>query len=71
MPLKVEIDYEAADAIVLASLKDVLETLEKDLANRTPGSLGIFERDYEEDVKILKKHIKAFKRVMKYYGGDL
>ena len=65
----VEIDMDAADKIVVSNLNCMLECLENDYELRKEGrGMAIFEKDKEEDLKILKKHIKSFKTVLKYYG---
>lgn len=69
--LTVEIDYDQADKIVIQNLKSLMEGLEHDYELRKEEGMAIFEYDKKEDLKILKKHIKAFKTVLKYYGDDL
>ena len=70
--ITVEIDYDEADKIVVANLSSMLECLENDYEFRKEdGCVAIFENDKKEDLKILKKHIKSFKTVLKYYEGDL
>ena len=70
--ITVEIDYDEADKIVVANLSSMLECLENDYELRKEDrGMAIFEHDKKEDLKILKKHIKSFKTVLKYYGGDL
>ena len=65
----VEIDMDAADKIVVINLKHMLECLEDDYELRKEDrGMAIFEKDKDEDLKILKKHIKSFKTVLKYYG---
>ena len=65
----VEIDIDAADKIVVANLSSMLELLENDYELRKEDrGMAIFEKDKDEDLKILKEHIKAFKTVIKYYG---
>ena len=65
----VEIDIDAADKITLSNLKEMLECLENDYELRKEDrGMAIFEKDKDEDLKILKEHIKAFKTVIKYYG---
>ena len=67
--ITVEIDYDAADKIVVANLSSMLECLENDYELRKEGrGMAIFEHDKDEDLKLLKKHIKSFKTVLKYYG---
>ena len=67
--LTVEIDYDQADKLVTQNLKALLECLEHDYEVRKEGEgMAIFERDKEKDLALIKKHIKAFKTVIKYYG---
>ena len=68
----VEIDMDAADKIVAVNLKNMLELLEDDYGLRKEDrGMAIFEKDKDEDLRILKKHIKSFRTVLKYYEGDL
>jgi hypothetical protein len=67
--ITVEIDYDEADKIVVANLSSMLECLENDYELRKEGrGMAIFEKNKDEDLKILKKHIQSFKTVLKYYG---
>lgn len=69
MTLTVEIDYDAADKLVTANLKSMLECLQNDYELRKEGrGMAIFEVDKDKDLALLKKHIKSFKTVLKYYG---
>jgi len=68
----IEVEQEQLNIIVKTDLGLMLDSLEKDLArveNNKKGS--IFSLEYEEDRKEIKKHIKSFKRVLRYYGEDL
>jgi hypothetical protein len=65
----VEIDMDEADRITIQNLKHLLECLENDYELRKEDrGMSIFEHDKDKDLKILKKHIKSFKTVLKYYG---
>lgn len=67
--ITVEIDCDEADKIVVANLNDMLECLENDYELRKEDrGMSIFEKDKDKDLKIIKKHIKSFKTVLKYYG---
>lgn len=71
MKVEVEIDWELADIIVTKNLMELLDTMEQDLYSREQGtSMAIFEHDKKEDIKLMKKHIKAMKLVLKYYTGE-
>jgi hypothetical protein len=68
----IEVDSDQLNTIVRADLKLLLESLEDDLSRNEANKRGsIFSMDFEEDQKEIKKHIKAFKRVLKYYGEAL
>jgi hypothetical protein len=68
----VEIDMDSADRITVQNLNNLLECLENDYELRKEDrGMAIFESDKDKDLKILKKHIKSFKTVLKYYVGDL
>ena len=65
----VEIDMDSADRITVQNLNNLLECLENDYELRKEDrGMAIFETDKDKDLKILKKHIKSFKTVLKYYG---
>lgn len=70
--MKVEIEIAAwlENDIVLESLGDHLQALEgclKDLPNVVP----VHTHDVEGERKALKKDIKALRRVLRMYGGDV
>lgn len=68
----IEVEQEQLNIIVKADLKMMLDCLESDLARAKENKNGrTFSLDYDEDRKELKKHIKSFKRVLRYYGEDL
>ena len=72
MKIEVEVDWELSDIIVSKNLKGLLETLEDDYIRRKEGNgMSIFDTDKNKDLKLLKKHIKAMKLILKYYSGDL
>jgi hypothetical protein len=67
--ITVEIDYDEADKFVVSNLKATMECLENDYELRKEDrGMSIFKKDKDEDLKLLKKHIKSFKTVLKYYG---
>jgi hypothetical protein len=69
MKMTIDLEYEQADKITVASLKNILDCLKADLQKAKASDRGwIFHTDKEEDIKEIKKHIKAFKLVLKYYG---
>lgn len=72
MKVEFDLDWELADIIVSKNLSYLLDTLETDLDCRENGhGMAIFDTDKKKDIKILKKHIKAMKLILKYYTGDL
>ena len=72
MKIEVDVDWELSDIIVSKNLKGLLETLEDDYERRKQGTgMSIFDTDKDKDLKLLKKHIKAAKLILKYYSGDL
>jgi hypothetical protein len=71
MNLNVELDWDTVDGIARASMHNILENLQKDLAERKNGDgMAIFVAEQEFDVILLEKHIEAFKLVLKYYGEN-
>ena len=72
MKIEVEVDWELSDIIVSKNLKGLLETLEDDYIRRKEGNgMSIFDTDKDKDLKLLKKHIKAMKLILRYYNGHL
>jgi len=70
--IEVDVDWELTDSIVSKNLSDLLDTLEQDYEKRKQGTgMAIFDTDKDKDLKLLKKHIKAMKLILKYYSGDL
>jgi hypothetical protein len=69
--MKLEIDIDTAETLVVPVLKEGLESLERDLfryENDDDDFIAIFSTDSDEDIKMIKKHIKAFKRVINWYA---
>lgn len=68
--ITVELDWDTIDKITTCSMKSVLENLEVDLENRKEGKIGmaIFDTNKKKDIAEIKRHIDAFKTVLKYYG---
>ena len=72
MKVEFDLDYDEVDKITVNSLKELRNLLENDLERRKEGTgMAIFDTDKDKDVKLLKKQIKAFETVIKYYAGDL
>jgi hypothetical protein len=50
-------------------MKSDLENLEVDLENRKAGTgIAVFDTNKKKDIAEIKRHIDAFKTVLKYYG---
>ena len=62
----IEIPYEAADDITVASLIEHREMLRDDLELQAEN----IEWLHEDDIVNHKKLIKAMNRIIKYYGGE-
>ena len=63
---------EQVDSIVIQELQSVLEYAEKDLKRRKAGKCGvIFEHGIKEDIAAIKRHIDAFKTVLRYWGASV
>jgi hypothetical protein len=60
------IDWETADRITLACLKDQLETLETELKQHTEEGKWMHPEDVSNSVS---KYIPALKILIDYYGG--
>lgn len=72
MKATIEIEHEQVDAIVKQDLSELLGFLRNDLERVLENKRGyIFEADWKMDAKEIKKHIKSFERVLRYYGADL
>ena len=70
MKYTIELEYEMVDKIIIQELQSNYANMKCDLANRVEGSLAIWEHDVEEDKKAIRKHMKALKRILKYYGAE-
>ena len=67
--ITVELDWDTIDKITTCSMKGLVENLEIDLENRKAGNgMAILDDDKKKDIAEIKKHIDAFKTVLKYYG---
>jgi hypothetical protein len=65
--IAIEVNDEQLTDLVIADLHQSLQGLRQDLEE---GRGGIWSYDLKEDRKIIKKHIKALKLIIDYYGGD-
>ena len=65
MKYTIDLPYETMDEIIINMLNQNIEDWERDLLKDCPL---IFERDPELDKKIIRKHIKAARRIIAYYS---
>ena len=63
----IEVSAEQLSRLIVWDLKKTLALLEEELII---GRGGIWSHDVKEDRKIIKKHIKALKIVLEYYGWN-
>jgi hypothetical protein len=67
--MKVEIDEEAAESIVVQSLKEQYILLKSELEKRCDSdenSYSIFHNDKEEDIAAIKGLLKSLEDVLRY-----
>jgi protoporphyrinogen oxidase len=63
---------EQVDSIVIQELQSMLQCAESDLKRRKAGKCGvIFRHDVKEDLEEIKRHIDAFKTILKYWGANV
>lgn len=70
--MKIDVSFGVADEIFLQKLKENLDTFSIDYNTRLNGGFpyGLFKKDLMKDLKVIKKHIKACERLIKYYEVD-
>lgn len=61
----ITIPYEAADEITVQNLNEALTTFKDDLKKEKPM---IFVNEPGPDKKLIRKHIKALKLILDFYG---
>ena len=63
---------EQVDSIVIQELQSMLGYAEKDLKKRQAGKGGaVFDQDVQKDIAEIKRHIDAFKTVLRYWGASV
>lgn len=63
------VDWDAMQSVVLAVLKEDLDTLRDEWTRVFETKKGlIFSHDPAEDLEELSRHIQAYKTILKYYG---
>lgn len=60
----IKIDDDAADELVVEVLKSARDRMEEDYREER----AIFSTDPKEDRKIIRKHLKAFDRIISYFS---
>lgn len=62
---------EGIDAIVIADLSAILDSLRCDYDRRVANkdSMAIFTLDRKKDLLLMRHHIKSLEVVLRYYGG--
>lgn len=69
--ITVELDWDTIYKVSTCAMKSDLENLEVDLENRKAGTgIAVFDTNKKKDIAEIKRHIDAFKTVLKYYGED-
>ena len=69
MGIKVELDYDAIDSIVVESLKEQYNTFKMGATDGVfPG--GVFHMDKEKDTVAIKEHLKSIENVLRYNMVD-
>jgi hypothetical protein len=67
--ITIELDWDTIDKIATSSMKSLVENLEVDLENRKKDKgIAVFDTNKKKDIAEIKRHIDAFKTVLKYYG---
>lgn len=67
--ITIELDWDTIDGITTSSMKSLVESLEDDLDKRKAGTgMAIFDTNKKKDIAEIKRHIDAFKTILKYYG---
>jgi hypothetical protein len=65
--IEISIDEETMDDILEQGLLDMRRNLKADYESRKNGTgMAIFDRDMSEDMRKMRKMLKAFDRVIKY-----
>ena len=70
--ITVELDWDTIDRVTTCTMKGLVGSLEEDLEKRKNGTgMAIFHQNKKKDIAEIKRHIDAFRTVLKYYGeGD-
>jgi len=69
--MKLEIPLELQDEIVVTNIKESIDSLKEDLEKRKEGiGWAVFDNDPKEDVKKIKKMLKAMKKVHNWFSFE-
>lgn len=68
--ISINVDDDCLNEIVKSDLISIKDIMLFDLERRKNGSdqYGIFHKDKNKDIAEMRKHIKAFDLVLKYYS---
>jgi len=68
--VKIEMEDEQVDAIIIGELQNQINWFEWDLEQRSKGEgLAFFDNDPEKDVEYIEEYLRAFEMVLSYYDG--
>jgi hypothetical protein len=72
MKVTIELEPDQIDTLVKSDLRSLLDCLESDLERVQEDQKGyVFVSDWQKDAKEIEEHIRAFRKVLRYYGEDL
>jgi hypothetical protein len=70
--IRLLVDEESFDKTMTTRLIESRSFLFQDLEQVKTDQRGyVFHHDYETDVREIIKHLDAFEKVIKYYGGSI
>ena len=70
MRYSIPVDWDAMQDAVAGVLREDLRSFEESLKRVKDTNKGyVFDIDPEDDIKEIKRHIKALKLILEYYGG--
>lgn len=71
MAYNLNVEWEAIQSIVITVLKEDLESLRADWQRVYEKQEGyVFSHDKREDLEQISEHISAYKKLIRYYGGQ-
>lgn len=68
--INVKVDGDALDQIIVSELVSVRDSLLLDIERRKSkkGNYGVFHKDKTKDIAEMRKHVAAFRIILRYYG---